>query len=81
MHILFKAPFRDSPPTFLRIFGYFFVAIMLTVVAGFVTYPAFCTFDNPNQVDYGRFWFEETPIPKLMIIYFVRWSVNLVFVF
>jgi hypothetical protein len=28
---------------------------------------SFCTFDNPNQIDFAQYWYHEDPIPKLLV--------------
>jgi hypothetical protein len=28
---------------------------------------AFCTFENPDRIDFAQYWYHENPIPKLFV--------------
>jgi hypothetical protein len=59
--------FSNNSPSTRWIFSYFMISISVACPAFYLTPRAFCTFDNPDQIDFGQYWYVETPIPQLMI--------------
>jgi hypothetical protein len=36
----------------------------------FYTVPeAFCGYSNPDKIDFAQYWYEETPVPQLLVGY------------
>lgn len=60
--------FRNQTPTVLQTFGYFCLSISLTFVYAFNGVNIFCLGEwNPEGVDYSRYWYEEVPMPRLIV--------------
>jgi hypothetical protein len=62
-------PFSNitSVPSVLRSFLYFLILILLVAPVFYTAREAFCTFENPNKIDFAKYWHKETPIPKLFV--------------
>ena len=48
------------------------IAVAFTSVCAWTTAYAFCTFDNPEHIDYAKYWFVEVPTPQLIVSSKVR---------
>jgi hypothetical protein len=43
------------------------LASIFGFIIGFIAYQSYCTFDNPMQIDYAQFWYNEIPVLQLFV--------------
>jgi hypothetical protein len=39
----------------------------MTLINVYISEQAFCTFENPDHIDFGQFWYAEVPVPQLLV--------------
>lgn len=64
---LIKTQFSSNSPSILNIVLYFLVALSFALPFFYLTPMAYCSFDNPNQIDFSVHWHRELPIPQLFV--------------
>jgi hypothetical protein len=46
---------------------YFLCVIPFIAPIIYLTKEAFCTFENPDQIEFAKYWYYEVPVPKLFL--------------
>lgn len=59
--------FSEENPPLLRMISYFLVAIFFSSPTLYFTGACFCTTDNPDHIDFAQYWYNELPVPKLLV--------------
>jgi hypothetical protein len=63
----FHATFSSRAPSSLRICLFFLLACLASFVGILTTRQAFCTFENPQRIEFEKYWYAEVPVPQLFI--------------
>lgn len=59
--------FSNNAPSAFRILFYFLIAISIVCPTFYTTGWTVCTFDNPDKIDFAKYWYRENPIPTLLV--------------
>jgi hypothetical protein len=58
---------RNALPTTVQTVLYVLPCFLMAFVFVLLGEKAFCSFDNPHRVDFGKDWYAEVPIPQLIV--------------
>lgn len=68
--ILFKVDnmqFSKKLPSILNISFYFLVAVLVACPSFYSAPKTYCSFENPDRIDFSKYWSAEVPTPKLFV--------------
>lgn len=59
--------FSNSPPGFIQNLVYFLISMTITLSSFYTVNRAYCNIDYSNRVESANLWYEEVPVPQLVV--------------
>jgi hypothetical protein len=60
--------FSDKISISYLISFYIVVGSIFGLITAIVEYQAYGTYGNPTKIDYSQYWYNEVPVPQLIVL-------------